>query len=186
VVHNGYFVMSDAFLTNRVGIAGNLSMVVLSLGQVAEILTMLVLGKVLVKLGWRTTMIVGILGHAARFLAFSFLADSIPAIIAVQLLHGICYAFFFATVYIFVDDAFPKDVRSSAQGLFNLLILGVGNMVASYVFPNLIAALTGADGKVDYQTLFYVPTGLALLGALVLAFAFHPPTVAPAGSLEDI
>jgi hypothetical protein len=53
-------------------------MVVLSLGQVAEILTMLVLGKVLVKLGWRTTMIVGILGHAARFLAFSFLADSIP------------------------------------------------------------------------------------------------------------
>jgi hypothetical protein len=66
VVHNGYFVMSDAFLTNRVGIAGNLSMVVLSLGQVAEILTMLVLGKVLVKLGWRTTMIVGILGHAAR------------------------------------------------------------------------------------------------------------------------
>lgn len=186
VVHNGYFVMSDAFLTNRVGIAGNLSMVVLSLGQVAEILTMLVLGKVLVKLGWRTTMIVGILGHAARFLAFSFLADSIPAIIAVQLLHGICYAFFFATVYIFVDEAFPKDVRSSAQGLFNLLILGVGNMVASYVFPNLIAALTGADGKVDYQTLFYVPTGLALLGALVLLFAFHPPTAKPAGSLEDI
>jgi nucleoside transporter len=186
VVHNGYFVMSDAFLTNRVGIAGNLSMVVLSLGQVAEILTMLVLGKVLVKLGWRTTMIVGILGHAARFLAFSFLADSIPAIIAVQLLHGICYAFFFATVYIFVDDAFPKDVRSSAQGLFNLLILGLGNMVASYVFPNLIATLTGADGKVDYQTLFYVPTGLALLGALVLLFAFHPPTAAPVGNLEDI
>jgi MFS family permease len=61
----------------------------------------------------------------------------------VQLLHGICYAFFFATVYIFVDEAFPKDVRSSAQGLFNLLILGIGNMVASYFFPNLVAKLTG-------------------------------------------
>ncbi|WP_281278034.1 MFS transporter [Novosphingobium umbonatum] len=185
VVHNGYFVMADAFLTNRVGIAGNLSMVVLSLGQIAEVLTMLVLGVVLGKLGWRKTMIVGILGHAARFLAFAFLADSVPAIIAVQLLHGICYAFFFATVYIFVDEAFPKDVRSSAQGLFNLLILGVGNMVASYVFPNLIARLTGADGKVDYSTLFLVPAGLAALGALVLAFAFNPPTAAPAGTLED-
>ena len=182
VVHNGYFVMADAFLTNRVGIAGNLSMVVLSLGQVAEILTMLVLGKVLSRLGWRTTMIVGILGHAARFLAFAFLADSIPAIIAVQLLHGICYAFFFATVYIFVDEAFPKDVRSSAQGLFNLLILGVGNMVASYVFPNLIATLTGADGQVDYQKLFLAPVALATLGALVLAFAFHPPAPAPGGA----
>ena len=186
VVHNGYFVMADAFLTNRVGIAGNLSMVVLSLGQVAEVLTMLVLGRVLSRFGWRKTMIVGILGHAARFLAFSFLADSVPAIIAVQLLHGICYAFFFATVYIFVDEAFPKDVRSSAQGLFNLLILGVGNMVASYIFPTLVAALTGADGKVDYQHLFLVPVGLATLGALVLAFAFHPPTAAPVGTLEDI
>lgn len=186
VVHNGYFVMADAFLTNRVGIAGNLSMVVLSLGQVAEILTMLVLGTVLSRLGWRKTMIIGILGHAARFLVFSFMADSVPAIVAVQLLHGICYAFFFATVYIFVDDAFPKDVRSSAQGLFNLLILGVGNMVASYIFPNLMAVLTGPDGKVDYQTLFFVPAGLAILGALVLAFAFHPTTVAPAGSQETV
>lgn len=186
VVHNGYFVMADAFLTNRVGIAGNLSMVVLSLGQIAEVLTMLVLGKVLSRFGWRATMIVGILGHAARFLAFSFLADSIPAIVAVQLLHGICYAFFFATVYIFVDEVFPKDVRSSAQGLFNLLILGVGNMVASYVFPNLIATLTGANGVVDYQKLFLAPVALATLGALVLAFAFHPPTAAPVGALEDI
>ena len=32
----------------------------------------------------------------------------------------------FATVYIFVDEYFPKDVRSSAQGLFNFLILGAG------------------------------------------------------------
>jgi len=185
VVHNGYFVMADAFLTNRVGIAGNLSMVVLSLGQVAEILTMLVLGRVLSRLGWRKTMIIGILGHAARFLTFAFMADSVPAIVGVQLLHGICYAFYFATVYIFVDEAFPKDVRSSAQGLFNLLILGVGNMVASYLFPTLIAALTGADGKVDYQTLFLVPAGLATLGAAVLAFAFHPTTAAPVGSLEN-
>jgi len=186
VVHNGYFVMADAFLTNRVGIAGNLSMVVLSLGQIAEVLTMLVLARVLSRYGWRTTMIVGIFGHAARFLAFSFLADSIPAIVAVQLLHGICYAFFFATVYIFVDEAFPKDVRSSAQGLFNLLILGIGNMVASYLFPTLIAKLTGADGSVDYQKLFLAPVALATLGALVLAFAFHPPTAAPVGDLEDI
>jgi nucleoside transporter len=179
VVHNGYFVMADAFLTNRVGIAGNLSMVVLSLGQVAEIVTMLVLGKVLARLGWRTTMIIGILGHAARFLTFAFAADSVPTIIAVQLLHGICYAFYFATVYIFVDEAFPKDVRSSAQGLFNLLILGIGNVVASSLFPALIGRLTGPDG-VNYQKLFLVPSGLALIGALLLAFAFRPPTPGPA------
>ena len=185
-VHNGYFVVSDAFLTNRVGIAGNLSMVVLSLGQVAEVVTMGVLGVVLARLGWRTTMIVGILGHAARFGVFALFPDSVTAVVAVQLLHGVCYAFFFATVYIFVDDAFPKDVRVSAQGLFNLLILGVGNVVASFLFPMLVARLTIRPGtalvppEVDYSTLFMVPTGLALFGALLLAVAFRPAQRGPA------
>lgn len=187
VIHNGYFVMADGFLTNRVGIAGNLSMLVLSLGQLAEIATMLVLGPVLVRLGWRITMVIGVLGHAARFAVFAFFADSLPVIIAVQLLHGICYAFFFATVYIFVDAAFPKDVRSSAQGLFNLLILGIGSVVASFLFPTLIGRLTtkvtdvgGTELQiVDYQTLFLVPTGMALVAVLLLALFFHPPTRGP-------
>jgi predicted MFS family arabinose efflux permease len=189
VIHNGYFVVADAFLTNRVGIAGNLSMVVLSLGQVAEILTMFVLGRVLARLGWKITLIVGILGHAARFSVFAFFADSIPVIVAVQLLHGICYAFFFATVYIFVDAVFPKDVRSSAQGLFNLLILGVGNVAASFLFPTLASRLTqvGADGAptVDYTSLFLVPTGMALAAVLLLALFFKPPTRGPVGQGAD-
>jgi MFS family permease len=180
VIHNGYFVMADAFLTNRVGIAGNLSMVVLSLGQFAEIVTMFILGGVLARLGWKTTMIVGILGHAARFAVFAFFADSVPVIVAVQLLHGICYAFFFATVYIFADAAFPKDVRASAQGLFNLLILGIGNVGASFLFPSLIAKWTDAAGHVDYRSLFLVPTGMAAVAILLLAAFFRPPQRGPA------
>ncbi|HZZ66631.1 MAG TPA: MFS transporter [Phenylobacterium sp.] len=181
VIQQGYFVMADAFLTNRVGIAGNLSMVVLSLGQIAEIVAMFVLGGVLARLGWKTTMMVGILGHAARFSIFAFFADSVPVIVAVQLLHGICYAFFFATVYIFVDAAFPKDVRSSAQGLFNLLILGIGNVGASFLFPALIARWTDPVTKmVDYRTLFLVPTGMALVAVLLLAAFFRPPEHGPA------
>ena len=185
VIHNGYFVMADAFLTNRVGIAGNLSMVVLSLGQVAEVLTMFLLGRVLVRLGWKVTMIVGVLGHAARFAVFAFFADSIPVIVAVQLLHGVCYAFFFATVYIFVDAVFPKDVRSSAQGLFNLLILGIGNVAASFLFPALISKLS-AGGAVDYTRLFMVPTGMALVAVLLLALFFRPPSRGPAAESDEL
>ena len=179
VIHNGYFVMADGFLTERVGIAGNLSMVVLSLGQFAEIVTMFVLGGVLIRLGWKTTMIIGILGHAARFAVFAFFADSVPVIVAVQLLHGVCYAFFFATVYIFVDAAFPKDVRTSAQGLFNFLILGVGNVAASFLFPALMGRMKDGAGAVDYTSLFLVPTGMALAAVLLLALFFRPPTRAP-------
>lgn len=183
-IHNGYFVVIDGFL-QKVGISANMSMVVSSIGQVAEIVTMLVLGAVLKKLGWKTTLILGIVGHAARFGIFAFFGtpDNQWLIIAVQVLHGICYAFFFVTVYIFVDAVFPKDVRTSAQGLFNLLILGVGMVVASKLFPQLVARYT-TNGEVDYKQLFLVPSGMALAGILLLALFFRPPTYGPVDEVK--
>lgn len=183
-IHNGYFVVIDGFL-QKVGISANMSMVVSSIGQVAEIVTMLILGAVLKKLGWKITLIIGILGHAARFGIFAFFGtpENQWLIIAVQVLHGICYAFFFVTVYIFVDAVFPKDIRSSAQGLFNLLILGVGMVVASKIFPQLLAKYT-SNGVVDYKQLFLVPTGMALAGILLLALFFRPPTHGPEGEVK--
>jgi MFS family permease len=121
-------------------------------------------------------MIVGILGHAVRFAVYAFFPDQANLIIVVQILHGVCYAFFFATVYIFVDEYFPKDVRSSAQGLFNVMILGVGALVANSICPWLIQEVfTGADKRVDWQNLFLVPSLVATAAAVALALFFHPP-----------
>jgi len=173
MVHQGYFVLTDTFLTKGVGIAPNWVMPVMSLGQIAEIGTMAVLGLVLKKLGWRLTMTIGVLGHALRFAVFAFFPVQ-ELVIASILLHGICYAFFFATVYIFVDEFFPKDVRSSAQGLFNVLILGFGPFVANNVWPTLLTECTSGT-TIDFRTLFAVPAGVALVAALFLFAAFRPP-----------
>jgi MFS family permease len=132
-VHQCYFIWTNDYLKS-VGIPGNWVMPVMSIGQIAEIGTMAVLGTFLKRLGWRTTMVIGILGHALRFGVFAL--APFPWLAAlVNVLHGICYAFFFATVYIFVDAFFPKDARSSAQGLFNFLILGLGPFVANFIWP---------------------------------------------------
>ncbi|MFM7137131.1 MAG: MFS transporter, partial [Planctomycetota bacterium] len=182
VIHNGYFVMAGDFLKSQaVGIKPEWIMPVMSIGQVAENATMAILGGVLARLGWKTTMILGILGHAARFAVFAFLPQNQPVIIAVQVLHGICYAFFFATLYSFVDAAFPKDVRSSAQSLFNLLVLGLGDLAAKWLFIPLQGRLT-----VDYRRLVLVPTFMAVVAVVFLAVAFWPPkSLAIADEAED-
>jgi len=180
-VHNCYFNWTGTFLgadpaSGGVGIPGNWIMPVMSVGQIAEILTMFVLGVTLKKLGWRTTMIVGILGHAARFAVYAFFPQNQGLIILVQVLHGICYAFFFATVYIFVDEFFPKGVRSSAQGLFNVMILGVGALAANLICPWLIQEkFTNPEGITDFRNLFLVPCAASTLAAISLALFFHPP-----------
>jgi nucleoside transporter len=184
-VHNCYFSWTGVFLgtpesAGGVGIPANWITPVMSIGQIAEILTMFVLGATLKKLGWRTTMIIGILGHAARFAVYAFMPQSAGAIIMIQVLHGICYAFFFATVYIFVDAYFPKDIRSSAQGLFNLQILGIGALLAYSICPWLMQTVYTKGGVVDFKGLFMVPLIVASAAAVALALFFHPPKSAAA------
>ena len=188
-VHNSYFMWTGSFLgtpveKGGVGIASNWIMPVMSIGQIAEILTMFVLGATLKRLGWKWTMVFGILGHAARFGVYAFFPQHAAMIILVQVLHGICYAFFFATVYIFVEEFFPKDARSSAQGLFNVMILGVGALIAATFCPGLFSAMTNQAGVTNFKSLFLIPFGCAVAGAIILALFFHPPksTKATTGS----
>ena len=184
-VHQCFFSWTFRYL-GQVGIPANWAQPVMSIGQVAEIVTMLVLGVVLKNLGYKATMIVGILGHAARFLVFAFCPDHPWLIVGVNILHGICYAFFFATVYIFVDAYFPKDARSSAQGLFNMMILGVGALVANSVCPYLIQKVfTNSATKItDFRGLFLVPLATASVAALALAVFFRPPKTSAEGGSQ--
>ena len=122
------------------------------------------------------TMLIGIAGHALRFLVYAYLPGHQWLMVGVQLIHGICYAFYFATVYIFVEKAFPNDIRTSAQGLFNLMIFGLGDILAKIFwiyYGNEKFALAG--GKMDWGKLFLVPASLAILAMIILAVAFHPP-----------
>jgi len=187
-VHNCYFSWTGVFLgtpvkDGGVGIAANWIAPIMSIGQVAEILTMFVLGATLKKFGWRTTMIVGILGHAARFAVYAFMPQSASAIILIQVLHGVCYAFFFATVYIFVDAYFPKDIRSSAQGLFNLQILGLGALLAFSICPWLMQDIYTKAGVIDFKGLFLVPFATASIAAIGLALFFRPPSSGPGAAI---
>jgi nucleoside transporter len=175
-----YFNWTGAFLgtareAGGPGIAGNWIMPVMSIGQVMEILTMLVLGVTLKRLGWRMTMILGILGHTARFAIYAFFPTHPALIILVQLVHGVCYAFFFATVYIFVDTYFPKDMRSSAQGLFNMMVFGFGNLAANFICPWLKQSVYTVDGVTNHQSLFLVPCVISAVATVALALFFHPP-----------
>ncbi len=181
-VHNSFFNWAGIFFgtpkeAGGAGIPGNWIMPVMSIGQIAEILTMFILGATLKRFGWKATMIVGVLGHAARFAVFAYLPQNQSLIITINVLHGICYAFYFATVYIFVDEYFPKDARSSAQGLFNVMVLGAGPLLANTICPLLIQETykTGPAGQVDFLNMFLLPTYIAIGAALMLAFFFWPP-----------
>ena len=144
----------------------------MSMGQIAEIATMAGLGFFLKRLGWRRIMIFGILGHAVRFAIFA-LGGPLWLVVGSNVVHGFCYAFFFASVYIFVDEYFPRDSRASAQSLFNLLDPRPRPVRRRLLWGKLGDAYTVA-GAVDFHKLFLFPAGLAVAAAVLLFVGFHP------------
>jgi nucleoside transporter len=188
-IHQCFFFWTGRYLEYGVGLSRFLVMPIMSIGQVTEIITLAFLAYVLRKLGWRTTMIIGILGHALRFAIFAFFPEPAPAIL-VNIVHGICYAFFFATVYIFIDEYFPKDARASAQGLFNALILGVGPFVGNFLCARLGTYYTQVDAAgaevVDFRSIFLYPCAAALFAAALLLLFFHPPRKIETGHADTL
>jgi hypothetical protein len=183
-IHNGLLRDRRFGFLADVGFKGEHIMLVMSLRPVAEIATMAILGGVLAKFGWRTTMIVrhprprralcGVCLIPAEHAGPRGGADS----------HGICYAFFFATVYIFIDAAFPQGRARLGSGACSICSsLGFGDLAAKWLFVaahELVeVSVVGADGvaktMIDYPKLFMVPVGLALFAAVLLLMAFHPP-----------
>lgn len=179
LIHQAYFQWTSPFL-ERAGLPANWIMPAMSIGQIAEIATMAMLGLVLTRLGWRTTMAVGIAAHAARFFVYA-IGDPLWLMVSINVVHGMCYAFFFAAVYIFVDEHFPKHTRASAQGLFNLLILGLGPFFGSLLWGDLADRFRTAAGDIDFERLFLVPAWLGVAAAVLLLIAFHPPKQAVRG-----
>jgi nucleoside transporter len=203
LVHYTYFFWTSRYLPD-IGLPQNWIAPAMSIGQVAEIATMAALGLVLKRLGWRLTMILGILGHVVRFGIYSIGSkDLLWLVILSNIVHGFAYAFFFATVYIYVDENFPKDVRTSAQSLFNLLILGLGPLASNFLsgglvdesfvqsylpgLPKLASDLLAGgllrvftkDNVIAYHQVFLVPLGLGLLATAILAIFFHPAAKEP-------
>ena len=184
-VHNCYFNWTGMFLgtateAGGVGIPGNWIMPVMSVGQIAEILTMFILGATLKKLGWRTTMIFGILGHAARFAVYAFFPQHKELIIVVQVLHGICYAFFFATVYIFVDAYFPEGRPRQRAGLVQRDDPRHRRVAGQFHLPVPDPESFHARRHDEFPRPVPRADGVSLAAAVALALFFHPPKDGPA------
>ena len=93
-----------------------------------------------------------------------------------QSLHGICYAFFFAAAYIYVDRIADEDVRHSAQTVFGIIILGGGPVIGGWLSGYLqnkftsVLRLPGSDIiSFDYSQFWYT---LSIIGLITVVFFF--------------
>lgn len=100
----------------------------MTLGQMSEIVFMLLIPFFFRKLGVKMMLLVGMGCWVLRYLLFAFgAADQVTWMLLLGvLLHGICYDFFFVTGFMYTDNKAPKEIRGQAQSLLVFLTQGVG------------------------------------------------------------
>lgn len=121
----------------------------MALGQVSEILFMLVMPFFFVRLGVKWMLALGMLAWVARYALFAMGApEQVRWMILVGiLLHGICYDFFFVTGQIYTDRIAPRHLRGQAQGLLVLFTLGLGMFIGAQVAGKVEALYTTKESK---------------------------------------
>jgi len=178
MVHTIYFFQMGSFLV-AAGLDRADVMPAMSLGQFSEIAVMAGLGFMLRRIGFRWCMAFGALCFAIRYLIFSQTDLPVSVHVAAQLLHGFCFACFFAAAFIYVDRIAPKEVRHSAQTLYTLVMFGLGPILASQLNSALAKVAETSDGKLTlsgYGTYWQIAAAVALICAIAFALFFRDET----------
>jgi nucleoside transporter len=144
-----------------------------SMGQMSEVIFMILMPWFLVRLGVKKMLLIGMLAWVVRYAFFANgnLGAGEWMLYAGILLHGVCYDFFFVTGQIYVDKKAPNEIRASAQGFIALITYGVGIGLGSVLSGKVVDAFT-VGGVKDWTTIWWIPCALAAAIALLFALTF--------------
>ncbi|GJM22900.1 MAG: nucleoside permease [Planctomycetota bacterium] len=182
-IHQIYFIQTATYLS-ALGVADSSIGPATSIGQFSEIAVMALLGWGLSRFGFRSVLTFGALAYFARYLIWSVTDLPVELLVGSQFLHGVCYACFFATAFIYVDKLAPADVRHSAQTVFGVIILGLGPVLGGLLAQHLSQRYALTDG-LDYAGYWQVPAFLGLAAATLMLLAFRDETARDAASTSS-
>ena len=141
----------------------------MTLGQISEVLFMLLLPLFFKKFGFKKTLLVGMLAWAIRYTLFAYgnAGEQTFMLLIGIVLHGICYDFFFVSGQIYTDFKAGEKIKSAAQGLITLATYGIGMLIGFWVAGKISDQNMLADGTHNWEVIWMLPAAFAL-GVMVL------------------
>lgn len=132
----------------------------MAIGQVTEVVFMLALPWVFRQLRLKVILFWGLLAWGLRYGCF-WLAGlpGLHGLIYVGIgLHGPAFIFSMLAAQIYLDTRTPRHLRSTAQGFYSLLTLGLGALLGAYIAGETVHAFTMPAGGHDWPRIWQVPT----------------------------
>lgn len=153
-----------------------------TIGQMSEIVFMLLMPFFFTRLGVKWMLSVGMLAWVLRYALFALGApDQVTFMILLGIaLHGICYDFFFVTGQIYVDKKATSDIRGQAQGLIVLVTYGVGMLIGAQVAGEVFNSFLGSNDALSlnqWYQFWWIPAIFAAAILTLFIFTFNEKAV---------
>jgi nucleoside transporter len=165
-----YYNFTNLFL-NELGMTGVAAKQ--SMGQMSEVVFMVLMPWFFVRLGVKKMLLVGMLAWVVRYALFAM--GDVGALVWMLylgiLLHGVCYDFFFVTGQIYVDKKASQEVRASAQGFIAFITYGVGIGLGSILSGKIVDAFT-SEGVKHWGQIWWVPCAFAAVISVFFSLTF--------------
>lgn len=168
-----YYTFVNAFL-NEIGMENAAAK--MSIGQMSEILVMLLLPFLYGRVRMKWIIAAGMLFWGSRYYLFAF-GDNEALVWVLYLaifIHGFAFSFTFLTAQIYVDKIAPPQVRGTAQGFITLISMGIGALMGSYIAGEVVKAFTAPDGSHAWTLIWCVPATIGCLVTIIFVLFFRP------------
>lgn len=145
----------------------------MSLGQVSEVVFMLLIPLAFARFGVKWMLVVGLVAWIIRFIGFGYGDASSEWLLYLAIvLHGVCYDFFFVTGQIYTDSKAGEKYRSSAQGLISIATYGIGMGIGSWI-AGVAADIYTVDNVKNWTSIWMVPAGIAAVVLVLFVLFFR-------------
>ncbi len=170
-----YYQHANQFL-NELGMKAAASKMIM--GQISEVIFLLLLPIFLKRYGVKNALIVGILAWGLRYLLFAFgnTGEQTWMLIFGIILHGICYDFFFVSGQIYTDFKAGEKFKSAAQGLITLATYGVG-MLIGFRFAGWLTDQYTIEGGHLWKEIWVQPAVFSFIVLVLFLIFFKNETI---------
>jgi nucleoside transporter len=146
----------------------------MTIGQVSEVLFLLLLPLFFSKFGFKKTILVGMIAWAVRYILFAYgNTDELSSMLIIGIaLHGICYDFFFVSGQIYTNSKAGEKFKSAAQGLITLATYGVGMLIGFWVAGIISDAYKISETQHDWEKIWILASFISFTVAIFFFITF--------------
>lgn len=162
----------------------------MTIGQVSDVVFLMMLPPLLLRIGVKGILLVGIAAWAVRFGLFTLFDQNREALWMLFVgigVHGMCYDYIFVMGRMYVDRHATVDIRGAAQGFHAFVTLGAGMFVGTWLAGVVGQHYTSTGGAAHaWSSIWLVPAVMSVVLIFVFAVLFKdnvPP--AKAGVTEQ-